>query len=59
MARRLEYVGSGRIVDAATRNLVSPKDIVREYNEMSDRLGAARGDSNDEMRRSVPSSRQT
>ncbi len=41
MARRLEYVGSGRMRDAETRNLVSAKKVVEEFNEMAERLEAA------------------
>ena len=38
MARRLEYVGGGRMRDAETRNLVSAKKVVEDFNEMAERL---------------------
>ena len=38
MARRLEYVGGGRVRDAVTRNLVSAQKVVEEFNEMAERL---------------------
>ena len=38
MVRRLEYVGGGRMRDAETRNLVSAKKVVEEFNEMAERL---------------------
>ena len=38
MARRLEYVGGGRMRDAETRNLVSAKKIVEDFNAMAERL---------------------
>lgn len=44
MALRLEYVGSGRMRDAATRNLVSAKKVVEEFNAMAERLEAAEPD---------------
>ena len=41
MARRLEYVGGGRMRDAVTRDLVSAKKVVEEFNEMAERLESA------------------
>ena len=41
MARRLEYVGCGRMRDAETRNLVSAKKVVEEFNAMAERLESA------------------
>lgn len=38
MARRLEYVGCGRMRDAETRNLVSAKKVVEDFNAMAERL---------------------
>lgn len=38
MARRLEYVGGGRMRDAVTRDLVSAKKVVEDFNEMAERL---------------------
>lgn len=38
LARRLEYVGGGRMRDAVTRDLVSAKTVVEEFNEMAERL---------------------
>ena len=38
MARRLEYVGGGRMRDAVTRNLVSAKKVVEDFNAMAERL---------------------
>lgn len=40
MARRLEYVGGGRMRDAVTRNLVSAKTVVEVFNAMAERLEA-------------------
>ena len=39
--RKLEYVGRGQIVDAATKNLVSPQRIVFEYNLLAEAVANA------------------
>ena len=39
--RRLEYAGRGQILDAATKNIVSPKRIVFEYNILSEAVSNA------------------
>lgn len=39
--RRLEYAGRGQIVDAVTKNLVSPQRVVFEYNLMSEAIANA------------------
>ena len=38
MVRRLEYVCCGRMRDAETRNLVSAKKVVEDFNAMAERL---------------------
>ena len=38
MVRLLEYVGGGRMRDAETRNLISAKAVVEEFNSMAERL---------------------
>ena len=38
MARRLEYVGCGRMRDAVTQDLVSAKKVVEDFNAMAERL---------------------
>ena len=39
--RKLLYAGRGQIVDAETKNLVSPQRIVFEYNLMSEAIANA------------------
>jgi hypothetical protein len=54
MARRLEYVGGGRMRDAVTRDLISAKTVVEDFNAMAERLEmieAAGYLRNDETRR--------
>ena len=53
MARRIEYVGGGRIRDAKTLDLISPQKVVFEYNEMAARLEAAEN-ANDMARETAP-----
>lgn len=55
MARRIEYVGGGRIRDAKTLDLISPQKVVSEYNEMAARLEATENAS-DMARRTAPHS---